>query len=69
MDKTGINLKGMAVGDGLTDALRQFDTYATTAVSAGIISQSGSDKFKKQESLVKQLIYAGKYRNATAYIL
>jgi len=61
--KRGINLRGVAVGNGLCDPIRQTD-YGANLFQVGLINERQMEKFQKIENEAKKLISEGKFGEA-----
>ncbi|PIA61740.1 hypothetical protein AQUCO_00200021v1 [Aquilegia coerulea] len=60
-----VNLKGVAIGNGLTDPITQVTTHAETAYYIGLINEKQRVQLEEFQSEAVKLVQEGKWSNAT----
>merc|ERR1712038_1244804 len=65
-NKTNINLKGVAIGDGFTDPETMLPAYAPYLFNLGMLDENQRDYFAKQCDIAVSLIQKKEYLKALA---
>ncbi|CAN8293387.1 unnamed protein product [Cochlearia groenlandica] len=59
-----VNLKGLAIGNGLTDPLTQIKTHAVNAYYSGLVNAKQRDELEKGQEISVSLVKSHKWREA-----
>lgn len=65
--ETGVNLKGISIGDGWTDPINQINYYDSYLSSVGVVANKFRDVCTWFQTNGIINIYEGNYQNATQY--
>lgn len=60
-----VNLKGLAIGNGLTDPVPQIRTYAVNAYYTGLVNTKQREELERAQERTVELVKTGKWREAT----